>query len=687
MKILKKKDFLFQNISIIKGVGKKIENYLKGKNIEKISDLLLHLPYTFTDRSKIIKTDELEIGSIATLRVKVIKYNFPRKRNLPNTIICEDQYGRINLVYFNTNEFYLRKILKINSNIVVSGKVNFYKNKYQITNPDYIADDKNINIFDKAIPKYSLTEGLKDKTYKKIINNVLKMVPDLDEWIDKKTVEKENFLKWRDTLSKLHETNDNQLIKKLKRRLAYDEILANIIILSKDRFFSKRKKKNKKIFNKENENLIKKNLEYSLTGDQVKVINEINADLQSNNRMFRILQGDVGSGKTIVSLITAANIIKSGYQCALMAPTEILAKQHFNSSLKLFRNLDIRVEFLSSNTISKQKKIIIDKMKNGEIDFIIGTHSLFQKKVIFKKLGFVIIDEQHKFGVKQRMRLSKKGGDDCDILLMSATPIPRTMILSVYGDIDVSKLIEKPNKRKDIVTYGKYEKNLNQIINLIKKETILNNQIFWVCPLIEESKILKFSSTKTRYEYLKKIFKNDVGILHGELSLSEKDKLLKDFANKKFKILVSTTVIEVGVDFPDANVIIIENAEKFGLAQLHQLRGRVGRGNKQGICVLVFKTNLTNKAAKRIRILKKINDGFEIAEQDLKLRGFGDILGFKQSGDKFFKFVDPNSDQDLFEKALTQVRGQIKNDGFFKKYETLLNLFDKAEISFNPESF
>tara|TARA_Y100000591_G_C21761349_1_gene660269 strand:- start:460 stop:1272 length:813 start_codon:yes stop_codon:yes gene_type:complete len=270
---------------------------------------------------------------------------------------------------------------------------------------------------------------------------------------------------------------------------------------------------------------------------------------------------------------------------------------------------------------------------------------------------------------------------------MSATPIPRTMILSAYGDIDVSKLTEKPKKRKDILTYSKNEKNLNQVINIIKKETNLGNQIFWVCPLIEESNILDFSSVKKRYKHLEKIFKKNITLLHGGLDLIEKDKLLNDFANKKFNILISTTVIEVGVDFPDANLIIIENADKFGLAQLHQLRGRVGRGNKQGICILIFKKNLTKNAIKRIKILKETTDGFKIAEEDLKLRGFGDILGFKQSGNKYFKFADPSSDQILFEKAIMQIKDIKKDKKFFDKYKTLLRIFDKAEISFNPETF
>ena len=341
--------------------------------------------------------------------------------------------------------------------------------------------------------------------------------------------------------------------------------------------------------------------------------------------MFRILQGDVGSGKTIVAFIAAANVIKSGYQAVMMAPTEILAKQHFDLAKKLFSSTKVNIEFLSGKTKSDEKKITLEKLLNGKVDFLIGTHALFQKKTIFKNLGLSIIDEQHKFGVHQRIELANKGGKNCDILLMSATPIPRTLIMAVYGDMDVSRLVEKPDNRKEVVTLSKPEEKISEIILFIKNKIHEGNQIFWVCPLIEESKILDYSAAVNKYNYLSNIFKNKVGLIHGALDKDDRDKVLNNFLKRKIDILVSTTVIEVGIDFPNANVIVIENSNKFGLSQLHQLRGRIGRGTKQGTCILLFKKNLSENAKKRIKILKSSNDGFLIAEEDMKLRGFGDV--------------------------------------------------------------
>ena len=421
------------------------------------------------------------------------------------------------------------------------------------------------------------------------------------------------------------------------------------------------------------------NLPFKLTNSQKDVLLEINFELLSNKRMFRIIQGDVGSGKTIVSLLAIINVIKSGYQCALMSPTEILAKQHFELSKKIFKDSDIKIDFLTGKTEYKNRKNILSNLKNGSIDLLIGTHALFQKKINFKRLGLIIIDEQHKFGVKQRSDLALKGGNNCDVLVMSATPIPRTMMMSLYGDMDISKINEKPSKRKKIITLSKPEKKINELWPYIKRQINNKNQIFWVCPLIEESKFMDYSSAKKKYELINKKFPNKVGIIHGALEKEEKEKILYKFLNKEILILVSTTVIEVGIDFPNANLIIIENANKFGLAQLHQLRGRVGRGENQGTCILLFKDGLSKKAIKRIKILKESDDGFFIAEEDLKLRGFGDLIGYQQSGIKNFRFADPVNHEDLFKLAEKYVKGVQENINQ-KKYLFLLKLFDKAEI-------
>ena len=395
--------------------------------------------------------------------------------------------------------------------------------------------------------------------------------------------------------------------------------------------------------------------------------------------MFRLIQGDVGSGKTIVSLISALYTIKSGYQVAFMVPTEILAKQHFNFSINFFDS-DIKIELLTSKTNIDEKKEILKKLENKRIDLIIGTHSLFQKKVRFKNLGLIIIDEQHKFGVNQRKELSDKGGKDCDVLVMSATPIPRTMMMTVYGDMDITLIKEKPKNRREIKTYSKLDSKIEEVINFAKKEILNGNQIFWVCPLIEKSKKLDHQSAVEKSKYLKKYFKNRVGLIHGSIDKEKKNKVLSDFLSKKIDVLVSTTVIEVGIDFPNANLIIIENANKYGLSQLHQLRGRVGRGNKESYCILLFNSNLSQNAKKRINILKNLTNGFDISEEDMKLRGYGDILGFKQSGIKKFKLADPILHKDLFELAELEVKKIELNNHDLGNYYKLLKLYDRASV-------
>jgi len=684
MTIFKKKDDIFKNISFLRGVGPKLAKYLNNKRIEKISDLLWHFPYSSTDRSNMVTLDQLEVGKIQTIKVKVIKYNFPRIRNLPNRVICQDEFDKIDIVFFNSREGYIKAVLPLNNWVLISGKINYYKNKHQITNPEYITSVDKIDYIKKKIPKYSLTEGLNEKSYRKIIESVINNLPDLEEWHNKLILKRFNFSSWKESLIKLHNSNaKNNSNSQYLRRLALDEILSNLIVLSKNRKKFKETKKDNKFFNNLLSRKIIKNLSFKLTSNQEKVISEINEDLKSNKKMFRILQGDVGSGKTIVSFITTANVLELGYQCVLMAPTAILAQQHFDLAKKIFNGIKINIKLLTGKTETKIKKKILEDVKNGKINLLVGTHALFQKKVIFKNLGYIIIDEQHKFGVKQRMSLANKGGNNCDVLLMSATPIPRSMVLTIYGDMDVSRLIEKPKNRLPILTYSKPEKKIHELIDIIKKNLSENNQVFWVCPLIRDSQVLDYSSVFKRFEWLKKKFPNQTNILHGELKQNEKEIILEKFLKKKTKILVSTTVIEVGIDFPDANLIIIENANKFGLAQLHQLRGRVGRGHKQSKCILLFKDNLSKNSVQRIKILKKSSDGFFIAEEDMKMRGFGDIIGYQQSGEKFFKIADPISHSDLFLYAETYLK-EIENENL-DKYDFLVKLHDRAEIIYSKD--
>ena len=607
-------NFLIQNISALDGVGIKTKKLLKKKKIEKISDLLWNLPQGFIDRSNVQTLDKLEIGKITTIKVKVTKYNFPRIRNLPNKVICEDEKGKIDIVFFNSREGYIRKILPLNSLVIISGKINYYKKKNKITNPTYVVPIDKENYVNKIIPKYSLTEGLTEKVYRKLIDQVLKNITNFREWHNEEILKKIGNVSWSKSIIYIHGNKKNDLNSKFYRRLAYDEILANLLVLSQVRKRIKKFKKKNKKFDNHLSKKIAKNFNFSLTTNQAKIIEEINNDLKSDFKMFRLLQGDVGSGKTIVSLIAASNVIRSNFQVALMAPTEILAKQHYNLATKIFKSTGVTIEFLTSKSDAKEKKLIQENLTNGKIKFLIGTHALFQKNILFNNLGLIIIDEQHKFGVKQRIELSNKGGRDCDILLMSATPIPRTLVLAIYGDMDVSRLIEKPMHRKDVITLSKPEEKIDEILVFIKKQIKNGNQVFWVCPLIEESKKLDYSAAVKKYNYLSKIFAKKVGLIHGNLQKDEKDKVLNNFLKKSINILVSTTIIEVGIDFPEASVIIIENSNKFGLSQLHQLRGRVGRGTTQSTCILLYKKNLSENAKKRIQILKSSNDGFFIAE-------------------------------------------------------------------------
>ena len=679
MKNLNKNSFLFKDISSIKGVGKTLEKYLKNKKVDKVKDLLLDLPYEVIDRSEITSLDKLEIGKITTIQVTVKKYNFPRIRNLPNKVICSDENNKINIIFFNSREGYIRKILPLNKQVIISGKINFYKKNYQITNPTYVKEKNLKDKITKIFPKYNLTEGLKEKIYRNIILKVLSNFDKDDEWYSEQFLKENNFNKLEQTLKNLHnpitkkDINSNDY-----RRLVFDEIFSNLLYLSKSRKIVKVKKIIKVFDKKKVTDIVLKNFSYKLTNGQLKILGEIEKDIKSDRRMFRLLQGDVGSGKTILSFVAASDVVSSNHQVAFMAPTEILANQHYQLAKKLFKGTNVTLNILTGKTNYKEKNKILSMLENKDINFIFGTHSLFQNKIKFSNLGLIIIDEQHKFGVNQRLKLAKKGGKNCDLLLMSATPIPRTMMLSFFGDMDISRLKEKPKNRHEILTLVKPERKIDEIWPLLKNEISMDRQIFWICPLIDESKTLNYSSVKKKFDQINKIFPSQVGLIHGNLNKEEKNIILNKFLNKKIKILVSTTVIEVGIDFPDANTIVIEDSNKFGLSQLHQLRGRVGRGKNKSICILLYKNNLSAKAKERLKILRSTNDGFEIAEKDMSLRGYGDILGFQQSGIKNFKFADPIHHKDLFflaEKNIKKIEGEN-----FKKYENLLKLYDRAEI-------
>ena len=671
-------EYLLSPIDIIKGVGKKTLRSFNKKKIFTIFDLLWHLPVSKIETAEDTEIEDLQIGKNYNIKVKPIKYNFPRIRNLPNKVICEKNGVKIDCVFFNSYEGYIRKLLPLNEDIIINGKANNFRNKFQFVNPKLVNSNSSALIDDEN--KYSLTEGLTLNKYNKIINSIFQNLPDLDEWLPKEISNLFDNVSWKDCVIKIHKEEITK-VKDTKyfRRLVFDEIFANFLLSSDIRSKIKKIKKKNKILDSKYQDKIINNLKFKLTDDQISALKNINKDMESKQKMFRLLQGDVGSGKTIVAVISALNSIKAGYQVAIMAPTEILAIQHYKFILENFNDY-CNPEILTGKTEYKKRKKVLKDLSNNKIDILIGTHSLFQEKITYFNLGLIIIDEQHKFGVNQRKKLSDKGGKDCDVLVMSATPIPRTMMMTIYGDMDISLIKSKPKNRQPIKTYSKNETKINEVINFIKGEISKENQVFWVCPLIKESKKMDHQSATEKYKYLSKIFKNKVDIIHGAMGKEEKDNVLKKFNDRNIDILVSTTVIEVGIDFPNANVIVIENSNKYGLSQLHQLRGRVGRGNKESTCILMFKAGLSENARKRITILKNSNDGFKIAEEDLKIRGYGDILGFKQSGLKKYNLADPIQHEDLFKVAEKEIKKIEKNNIKIKNYNKLIKLYDKVAV-------
>ena len=551
----------------------------------------------------------------------------------------------------------LRQMLPTNENRLISGKLEYFRNTFQITHPTHVSALNNNKIIKSKEAVYSLTSGLNQKIMNKLTDQILNNLPNFNEWIETSILNKYKFKGWNEVVKNLHNPSDDNIKNKnlLRRRLAFDELLSHQLAIGIMRNFNQKKKGLKITSENKTLNKFYSNLDFQLTNSQNNVIKEILQDLGSSNQMIRLLQGDVGSGKTIVALISMIKVFESNFQSALMVPTTILAFQHYENILNLLKDSKINVLVLTGKDKGKERKEKLDEIAKGKADIIIGTHALIQDTVKFNNLGLAVIDEQHRFGVYQRMVFNHKNHKP-NILVMSATPIPRTLTLAAYGDMKESKLIEKPLGRKPIITSSLSLKKENQLIDRIK-EKIKNSssKFYWVCPLIEESEELDLKAAEERYKILKKYFKNKVLLMHGRLSEIEKEEIMTKFKNEDYKILVSTTVIEVGVDIPSATTIVIEHAERFGLAQLHQLRGRVGRNDIQSYCILLHKDNIGEISKQRIDIMKQTNDGFKIAEEDLKIRGPGEILGKKQSGSPSFYVADLSFDYDLLEDAKIMV--------------------------------
>jgi len=674
------KSTLFDPIKSLKGIGPKTLQLFEKLCGTKIIDLLLTIPRGLKKREYIKEITDKYLKKEIAIEIIIEKHLPQFNPKMPYKILCKNNNNEIEIIFFRGYVKYLKKILPVGEKRIVCGKLGKIENKYQIIHPENISPIEELSYLHGSLSLYSLTKGLTMSFYRKSINQALGKIIDIPEWIKEDILKRNNWLSWRKTIELLHKPKnlDDKKILELRERLAFDEALSHYIKLLITKEKLKKNICHKIEVDKEIKKKILSKIFFSLTNSQLKVIKEIEDDLNKENPMLRLLQGDVGSGKTIVALLTLANVFKKNIQAALMVPTEILAIQHYNYFSDLFKDTKVNIVLLTSKINSKEKESVQKKIENGKAQIIIGTHAIFQKNINFKDLGYVIIDEQHRFGVHQKFQLSAKGCNP-HILVMTATPIPRTLALTMYGNMNISKITEMPSNRKKIETIATSSNKVSKIIkgldNIIDKK--LN--AFWVCPLIDESEKLDLTAATNRFEKLKKIFGNNVGIIHGKMDIEEKKEIIDKFKSKEILILVSTTIIEVGIDVPDATVMIIEEANRFGLSQLHQLRGRVGRSDRKSTCVLIYKEkNLNEYSKKRINTIKNTNDGFKIAEEDLKLRGFGEILGTRQSGYQLFKILDPLTDIRIMEDALNEAKSIFENRNSIKKTDKeIINLFLK----------
>ena len=674
------KSTLFDPIKSLKGIGPKTLQLFEKLCGTKIIDLLLTIPRGLKKREYIKEITDKYLKKEIAIEIIIEKHLPQFNPKMPYKILCKNNNNEIEIIFFRGYVKYLKKILPVGEKRIVCGKLGKIENKYQIIHPENISPIEELSYLHGSLSLYSLTKGLTMSFYRKSINQALGKIIDIPEWIKEDILKRNNWLSWRKTIELLHKPKnlDDKKILELRERLAFDEALSHYIKLLITKEKLKKNICHKIEVDKEIKKKILSKIFFSLTNSQLKVIKEIEDDLNKENPMLRLLQGDVGSGKTIVALLTLANVFKKNIQAALMVPTEILAIQHYNYFSDLFKDTKVNIVLLTSKINSKEKESVQKKIENGKAQIIIGTHAIFQKNINFKDLGYVIIDEQHRFGVHQKFQLSAKGCNP-HILVMTATPIPRTLALTMYGNMNISKITEMPSNRKKIETIATSSNKVSKIIkgldNIIDKK--LN--AFWVCPLIDESEKLDLTAATNRFEKLKKIFGNNVGIIHGKMDIEEKKEIIDKFKSKEILILVSTTIIEVGIDVPDATVMIIEESNRFGLSQLHQLRGRIGRSDRKSTCVLIYKEkNLNEYSKKRINTIKNTNDGFKIAEEDLKLRGFGEILGTRQSGYQLFKILDPLTDIRIMEDALNEAKSIFKNRNSIKKTDKeIINLFLK----------
>ncbi len=666
-------DPFFASVRSLSGIGPKVAallGKLLGTDIPgaepKVGQLLFLAPHSVIDRRNRPGIALAQEGAIVTLEVIVDQHQPapPGRGNVPHRVFAHDDTGEIALTFFHAQLPWLQKMLPEGETVIVSGKVEWFNGRASMVHPDYIASLEDAANLPMVEPVYPLTAGLSPKTLARAVKEALTRVPPLPEWIDGPLLARERFISFQQSLNTLHlpeDPSDIALESISRRRLAYDEFLAGqlalALIRAKTRRLSGRPLEGTGRIVAE----IMRHLPYRLTKGQDQAAREIITDLKSPERMLRLLQGDVGSGKTVVGLLSMAHAAESGGQSALMAPTEVLARQHFATIAPLAEKAGLKAALLTGREKGRDRNAVLEGLKTGEIDIVIGTHALFQEKVEYHDLVLVIIDEQHRFGVHQRLMLTAKGSAP-DMLVMTATPIPRTLVLTAFGDMDVSKLTEKPAGRQPITTAIVPMERMSELVERIRKAVAEGQKIYWICPLVEESEVVELTSAEERFESLKPVFGDRIGLIHGRMNGAEKDEAMRAFKQSETRVLVATTVIEVGVDVPDATIIVIEHAERFGLSQLHQLRGRVGRGDKPSTCLLLYKGPLGEIAQARLKVMRETEDGFRIAEEDLKLRGEGELLGTRQSGTPGFRLASIEAHGDLLEIARKDARYILTSD-------------------------